>query len=310
MGRVLLAQLEGFVAVAGRGSVSRAAEDLGITQPALTARLRSLEREFGLVLLARTARGVRLTDAGRAFLPYAERMAASAAQASQAMARLRAGSGGSLEIGAAPSVGTYVLPRVLRRFRALHPDVQLSVRTGHSEEVLEMVLREQVQLGIVRALRHPRIESTPLYEDELALVVHPQHRLAREEAVRVDELAEQQLILFDRASSFHDLTNAFIRQAGVRPGGVMELDNIEAAKKMVEHGLGLALVPRRAVADELSAGLLRAVRIADAAPLRRLIVAIRLADAEELSPTLGGFLSTLAEMTRDGQPAPSLGLPS
>src|SRR2546426_897516 len=299
MAGVLVAQAEGFVAVARRGSVTRAAEALGITQPALTARLRGLEREFGVVLLARSARGVRLTDAGKTLLPYAERLAETRAQASRAMAQMRAGAAGLLEIGAAPSVGTYVLPAVLHSFRALHPDVQLSVRTGHSEEILELVLREQVQVGIVRALRHPQIDSTVLYEDELELVVHPEHRFAQSDGVRVAELGEQQLILFDRASSYHDLTSAFFRQAGVRPGAVMELDNIDAAKKMVERGLGVALLPRTAVADELAADALRVVRIVDAVPLRRQIVAIRRVDAGEPSPALASFLGTLIAVTRE-----------
>jgi DNA-binding transcriptional LysR family regulator len=294
---VLLVQLEGFVAVASRGNVTRAARDLGISQPALTARVRTLERELGVTLLTRGSRGVKLTDEGRELLPYAERVVGAAGEATRAISRVRGGGAGVIDIGAAPSVGTYVLPGVLQRFRARNPGAQINVRTGHSEEILDMVLRERVHVGVVRALRHPDIEATPLYEDELALVVNPAHPFARRPDIRIEELGEQQLILFDRASSYHDLTSAFIREAGVRPRGVMELDNIDAAKKMVEHGLGVALLPRTAIAAELEDGLMRTVAIRDSAPPRRQIVVIRRRDVGAASPTLASFLETLAEST-------------
>jgi DNA-binding transcriptional LysR family regulator len=298
MGVVLLAQLEGFVAVASRGSVTRAARDLGISQPALTSRVRMLERDLGVSLLARGPRGVRLTDQGRALLPHAERVIGAAGEAARAMSRVRGGAAGSIDIGAAPSVGTYVLPGVLQRFRERNPAVQINVRTGHSEEILDLVLRERVQIGLVRALRHPDIEAAPLYDDELALVVNPGHAFARRPRIRIDELGEQELILFDRASSYHDLTSAFIREAGVRPLGVMELDNIDAAKKMVEHGLGVALLPRTAIADEVASGSMCTVAIRDSAPPRRQMVVIRRADAGTPSPTLASFLETLVSLTR------------
>jgi len=294
---MLLVQLEGFVAVAAHGNVTRAARDLGISQPALTTRVRTLEHELGVALLARGPRGVRLTDEGRALLPYAERVVGAAGEAARVVSRVRGGAAGVLDIGAAPSVGTYVLPGVLQQFRQRHPAVEINVRTGHSEEILEMVLRDRVHVGVVRALRHPNIEATPLYEDELALVVNRAHPFAGRGDIRIEEIAEQQLILFDRASSYHDLTSTFIREAGVRPRGVMELDNIDAAKKMVEHGLGVALLPRTAITEELASGVMRSVVIRDAAPLRRQIIVIRRADAGAPSPTLASFLETLSART-------------
>ena len=123
----------------------------------------------------RLPRGVRLTEAGRALLPYAERALESLEQGTAAVRDLVRGTGGRIEIGAAPAVSTYVLPRALQRFAAEHPAVALGVRTGHSEELLALVLAEQIQIAIVRALRHPEIESTPLYEDEVVLATHPAH---------------------------------------------------------------------------------------------------------------------------------------
>ena len=100
---------------------------------------------------------MRLSDAGRAFLPYAERSLGAAAAGRRLLSELARGQSGQLALGAAPAVSTYVLPRILTRFRRTHPKVQLAVRTGHSEEILELVLQEQVQIGLGRALRHPQV---------------------------------------------------------------------------------------------------------------------------------------------------------
>lgn len=300
---MLLSQIEAFVETARRGSVSRAADALFVTQPAATARLKALEREVGTALFVRTGRGVRLSEAGRSFLPYAQRALGAVAEGRQLLADVSRGGAGQLALGAAPAVGTYVLPAILQRFHAAYPNVQLSVRTGHSEEVLELVLREQVEVGLVRALRHPDIQSVPLYEDELVLVTTPEHRFAAQDKIAVEELGDEQLILFDRTSSYHDLTSSFFREAGVAPRGVMEVDNIDATKKMVRQGLGVALLPYTAVAEELQSGALATVPIADAPPGRRRIVAIRRRDAGRPSGYVAALLDTIADASDDLQRA-------
>jgi DNA-binding transcriptional LysR family regulator len=289
-------QLDAFVEVARRGSVSRAAEALYVTQPSLTARLKGLEQELDAKLFVRSQRGMRLSDAGRAFLPYAERTLDTISSGRRLLAELARGESGQLALGAAPAVSTYVLPRILTRFRRTHPKVALAVRTGHSEEVLELVLSEQVQIGLGRALRHPQVEAIPLYEDELVLVVDPRHRFASEEEVDPDELSEVQLILFDRTSSYHRLTSEFFEDVGAVPRGVMELDNIDAAKKMVEQGLGLAFLPHTAVAGELANGSLRAVTLAEAPSPRRRIVIFRRRDTGPPSGALQAFLNCLSDL--------------
>ena len=295
----MIDRLAAFVETARQRSVSRAADALFVTQPALSARLQRLEREVGAPLFARTGRGIRLTEPGAAFLPYAERILDTLAEGRRHLENLEEGRAGRLALAAAPAVSTYVLPGILTRFSDAYPDVQVSVKTGHSEEVLELVLREQAHVGLVRALRHPEITSTPLYEDELLLVVEPEHRFASAGRIEMEEIASEQLILFDRTSSYHELTNALFRRAGVLPRGVMELDNIESAKKMVQEGFGVALLPRTAVAGELRAGALREVAVADAEPVRREIVAIRRRGADPPPATVAAFLGTLAETSAE-----------
>ncbi|HET9507022.1 MAG TPA: LysR family transcriptional regulator [Gaiellaceae bacterium] len=290
---MLLAQIEAFLTVAERRSVSKAAEVLYVTQPALTTRIKKLERDLGVELFVRTPRGMRLTAEGRAFRGHAQRAVQELAQGRELLRELREGRVGELLLGAAPAISTYVLPLVLRRFQASFPNVHLIVRTGHSEEILEMVLREQVQVGLVRELPHPATTSRRLYEDEIVLVVHPAHRFAAERSIAVDELAGERLILFDRTSSYFVLTSAFFREAGVVPRGVMELDNVDATKKMVEQDLGIAFLPYTAVRGELAAGALHEVSIDGYEPVRRPIVAIRRRDGVVPEDLVDGLLAAV-----------------
>jgi DNA-binding transcriptional LysR family regulator len=290
---MLLSQIEAFLTVAERRSVSAAAGVLYVTQPALTTRIKNLERELGIDLFVRTSRGMRLTAEGRAFRPHAQRALQSLAAGRELLRERREGRVGELIVGAAPAISTYVLPLVLRSFQASFPNVHLIVRTGHSEDVLELLLREQVQIGLVRDLPHPAVTSTPLYEDEIVLVVHPEHRLAGETSIAVQELGDERLILFDRTSSYFVLTSAFFREAGVVPRGVMELDNVDATKKMVEHGLGIAFLPYTAVREELADGSLREVAIEGYEPVRRPIVALRRRDAVVPEDLVAGLLGAV-----------------
>ncbi|MGH3086070.1 MAG: LysR family transcriptional regulator, partial [Rubrobacteraceae bacterium] len=173
---MLFRQMECFLAVARLGNLSRAAEEMFLTQPTLTARLKGLEEEVGDQLFARTSRGMRLTEAGKEFVPYAEKAIESFREGKRSLEELRGASGGRLVIGASPGVGTYALPGLLERFVGAYPQVSVSVRTGHSEEILSMTLNEDVHLGLTRAMSHPEVESLPLYQDEMVLVVDPGHR--------------------------------------------------------------------------------------------------------------------------------------
>lgn len=290
---MLLVQIESFLEIARRGNVSRAAEALFVTQPTLTARLHSLERELGGPLFARTRRGMRLTDAGRVFLPYAEKALRTIKDGREALLEARSGAGGRLVLGAAPAISTYVLPGLLERFAVSHPRIEVAVRTGHSEDLLRMVLSEEVQLAMVRAMRHPEIESLPLYEEELILIVSPRHPFAKRGEVSIADVARERLILFDRTSSYYELTQTFFLRLGVTPHEVMELDNIEAAKKMVQRQLGIALLPRTAVTAELDAKVLRMVAVKDGPHVAQQIVAIRRRDQGPPSGVVAAFLQLL-----------------
>jgi molybdate transport repressor ModE-like protein len=294
-----IAQLEALIAVARTGSISAAAEELSISQPAVTGRIQGLERTLGANLFVRTRTGSRLTEAGRALLPHAERAMTAVGAGRRAVGDVLSGSGGRLTIGAAPAVSTYVLPAVLHRFQSEHPLVQLSVRSGHSEEVLDMVLREEVEVGLMRPIQHAEVTSTPLYEDRLVLVVHRGHPFGARGEIRMDQMATEHLILFDRTSSYHELTSSIFRQAGIDPRGYLEVDNIDAAKRMVEQRLGIALLPLTSVQAEIGLGRLVPVKVADMPPVRRQIVVVRRRDVGDVSRVVSDFLATLSALRPD-----------
>ena len=296
---MLLAQIEGFIEIARLGNMRRAADALSISQPALTARLQALEEDLAAPLFRRTHTGMVLTPAGRAFLPHADRAIEAILSGGSLVRELEHGVVGELALAVAPAVSAYVLPEILVRFTEKHPDVRLRVRTGHSEEIVDLVVRGEVELGIVRELRDARVHSRPLYEDELVLVTRPDHAFAGAGSVDVAEISHVQLILFDRTSSYFEVTNALFRAAGVVPRGITEVDNIEAAKRMVERGLGVALLPGTAVADALSTGSLREIELGGAATIRRQIVAVERPGAHptsSFSTTMWDLLERIPEL--------------
>lgn len=293
---MLYRQMECFLTVARLGNLSRAAEEMFLTQPTLTARLKGLEEEVGDQLFVRTSRGMRLTDAGREFATFAERSVEGFKEGKRRLSEMREGSGGRLVLGASPGVGTYALPGLLERFVGAYPNVSVSVRTGHSEEILAMTLSEEVQLGLTRSMRHPDIESLPLYDDELVLVVDPGHRFTARGSAELSELAGEQLIFYDTQSSYYEQTSEMFRNAGLREElRTMEVDNIEAAKQMVEHRLGIAFLPQSAILRSVSAGNLSMIGVDDIQPMNRQMVALKRRDVPASGPVVA-FLELADQM--------------
>lgn len=266
-----LGQVEAFVQVAQHRSFSKAADSLFLTQPSVTARIQSLERDLGEALFERNGRGVRLTEMGTAFLPYARRALKALQEGRDAIEGMRNLDIGALKLGAAMTVSTYVLPRILRTYCTTYPGVEVSVHTGRSEQVLQMVLSDDVHAALERTVHHPDVMTVPLYEDDLVLVASPGHRLARARSATIEEVGREQLILYDKGSSYNQLIQGVFRQHGIVPHTLMELDTIEATKKMVEEGLGVAMVPKVSTEREFEQGTLASVGISNASMPRRQI---------------------------------------
>jgi DNA-binding transcriptional LysR family regulator len=266
-----LGQIEAFVQVAQHRSFSKAAEALFLTQPSVTARIQSLERDLGEALFERNGRGVRLTEMGTAFLPFARRALKALQDGRDAIEGMRNLDIGTLKLGSALTVSTYVLPKILKKYCSTYPGVEVSVHTGRSEQVLQMVLQDEVHCALERTVHHPEIATVPLYEDDLLLVAAPDHRIAQRKAVTVEEVGREQLILFDRGSSYNALIQGVFRQHGIVPRTLMEMDTIEGTKKMVEEGMGIALLPKVSTEREIEQGRILPITISNATLPRRQI---------------------------------------
>jgi len=299
-------QLEAFVQVAAHHSFSRAAEALHLTQPSITARIQALERDLGEKMFERGGRSVRLTDAGTIFLPYAERMLQMLREAKESVEEVHSVQAGSLRLGSALTISTYVLPRILHAFHSRYPGVEVVVHTGRSDQVLNMLLSDEVQVGLVRSLIHPDVETVDLYADEVILVANPDHPFAANRQATIEEVGSQPVILADRGSSYYGLIHGLFRQAGVVPNVAMELDSMEATKRMVEEGLGIALLPKVCLERELKQGLLAEVAITNAPAISRQIAFIYRKSRKQ-ARTVHAFLEVLRSIYGLELPARSTG---
>jgi DNA-binding transcriptional LysR family regulator len=288
---VFIGQLQAFIEVARLGNVTRAADTLYLTQPALTARLKRLEGELGVSLLLRNRSGARLTEAGQAFLAFAEKAVGALEEADCALKALRT-TGSDLVLGATQTMGTYLLPPAIKLFTTTYPDVRLTLRMAPSPEIFQSVLRGSVDVGLCRTHQHPDVECSPLYEEEFIVVVAPSHPRAADEGMRMADFAHELLLLYNSSSS-GEFTKALQQHAGVAPRSVIDIDGTEAAKRLVLQGVGLGLLPRLAVASELADGRLRHVPILDMPPLRRTMSVIRRRGSTD-SAAIRAFLATLA----------------
>lgn len=241
--------LETYLTIVERGSFTRAAEQLHLSQPAVTRQVAALEEHCGGALLERTTRRVELTAAGERMRDHARRILGAVADCNQALADLRAGLAGRLTLGASGTVATYFLPTLLARYRAQHPRHDLSVHTGLSSAIVEQVAAGSLDLGLVMDFRdHPGLTERPLGHYAMAVILPVAHPLAKARHLMPADLAQQPFISMEPGTNLRRFTDDWFN--GQAPPPVMELDNIEAIKRMVEAGLGIAVVPLVAVRGE------------------------------------------------------------
>ena len=261
-----------------------------LTQPAVSGQIKRLEEAVGAALFDRTARGMALTEAGRAWRPWAERALASIAAGRDALDAIAGLERGALSIGGGATATTYLLPAPIGRFHARYPDVHLYVREQGSEAVLTAVAAGDLDLGIVTLGPEPGaprgVRCDPWIEDDLRLIVPERHRLRARRTFRWPEIDGEPAVLFEAGSAVRAIIDERLGAHGVRVRPVMELRSIESIKQMVAHGVGAAFVSRFALGSEE-----RGLRAVPGGVARRLAIARR-ADREP-SRAAAAFLEEL-----------------
>jgi len=260
-----LHDLETFVSIARLGGVTRAAGQLHRSQPAITRRIKLLEGELRAPLLERGRSGAVLTEAGRAFLPYAEAVLASLKDGAQAVQALQGGDHGAVSIAIVGTLAGTTIVRQLQRFSDRHTNARLELRTANSFEVSDMVRRGEVSLG-VRYFGDPSPElvSRQISEERIVVVCSAQHqwggkRLRQPEKLRGDQWFS--LPMTRHRDSFAHLVARQLASAGLDDVSVMAIDSMTAQKRLIEAGIGIALLPESAIYEEVRLGTLRTIDI-------------------------------------------------
>jgi DNA-binding transcriptional LysR family regulator len=267
-------QLAAFCAVVERKSFSQAAERLGVTQPAVSLQVRSLEKRLGRQLLDRSGRRVEPTEAGLAFYRGAQRLLALEGQL---LEELEAGGkgdlGGTLEVGASTGPGSTVVPVLLCEFQRANPGVAISLSISDTQSVVDRVAARELELGVVGAARrHRGVVFESFFRDEVVLACPPDHRFAGS-TISLDELREEPLIVMQEGAGVRLVIEDELRRAGTRLRDLeprLELGLQESARSAVAAGYGVTFISRAAIEADLAAGTLAVARIRGLDPARQI----------------------------------------
>ena len=258
-------QLAAFCAVVERRSFSQAAERLGVTQPAVSLQVRSLEKRLGAQLLDRSGRRVEPTEAGWRVYRGAQRMLALEEQlASEVAASTEGPLSGTLAIGASTGPAAIAVPLLLCEFQRENPDVRVRLTVSDTSSVVERVAARELELGIVGASRrHRGVRFEPFFFDQVILACPPGHRFAGR-TITLDELRDETLILMQEGAGVRQILEDGLRRSGVRLRELdvrLELGLQESVRHAVEAGFGVTFISRTAIESELAAGALEEARV-------------------------------------------------
>ncbi|MBI4493088.1 MAG: LysR family transcriptional regulator [Chloroflexi bacterium] len=266
-----LHQLRIFYTVTQAMSFSAAARELFMSQPSVSLQVRALERSLGVKLFERSTGRLQLTQAGEALLESAAAMLHAEDEARRAIDELRGANRGKLLIGTNTTGGMYLLPRILRAFRATNPGIELVLDIDATDHICERVNQNVLDLGFVGGpIEDRRLTVEPIVDDEVVLIASPDNPLARQGRVSLQKLAGQRLVVQEPRSRTRLLVERRLREAGLSLRPAMQLVGTEAVKKAVEANLGVAFVSGYAIQRELGCGDLRRLEVEELAIVRQL----------------------------------------
>ena len=254
--------LQVFISVAKHLNYTRAGEEVHLSQPSVSVRIKQLETELGVKLFEQLGKKVSLTESGQLLVPNAHRILTAVEDAEHAIKDLQGLQLGSLRIGASTTPGMYIIPRTIARFKERYPqiDVQLGIR--HTRGIEAGVARNEFDFGFVGGhLVGDEIDVLPWLTDELVLVVPPRHQLARKKTVKRNDLTNERFIGRELGSATRATLASHLKESNLQLQTVMEMENPESLKKAVQSGLGIAFISKFAIESEIKAKTLATIRI-------------------------------------------------
>jgi DNA-binding transcriptional LysR family regulator len=260
-----LKQLESFVAVVEAKSFTRAAQKMFITQPAISFQIKALEEHLGIQLLDRTDQEVALTEGGEILYREAKKILLFYGEIVNGIDQLKNLEAGVLKLGASTIPGEYILPQYLGEFNKFYPQVELSLKVGSTQQVMEWLKERVIDLGVIgAAVELPGIRLLPFLEDELVLITPADSGWKNQQVVTVDQLASYKFILREKGSGTRTVIERILAQQGLEVDKlkvVMELGTTRAVLTAVSAGLGISFVSKWAANDLLEFNKLKQMHV-------------------------------------------------
>jgi len=268
-------QLESFLEVAKLSSFSRAAEKRFRTQPAISSQIRALEEEVKAKLLDRSGGKVSLTAPGKIFLRYVEDAIEARKNMVTALAEVERVPRGEIVVGANEGTCLHILPEVFAEFKRNYPDVAVNIRRSDYAKILESVIDNSVDFGAVSLpVKDARLTVVPIHRDELVVIVPPHHPIADVKSVTIEDASNYPLVL-PKAGHTRDALDKLFYERKLKPQIAMELDSSELLKRFVAADVGIGLIARSNVEEDVKANALTALRLADVQIRRDLALVFR-----------------------------------
>lgn len=253
-----------FTIVADHGSLSRAAQAMHISQPAVTKGVQELEKQVGVPLLERGARGVRLTEAGAGLQEHARAIFAAESAAEDELRANRGLKGGTLRIGASLTIANYFLPPLIARFHARYPDLALELSSHNTESIVQRLLDYKLDIALVEGpVSHERIQQRKWRDDELVVVAASNHPLAGRKRLKAADLNAAMWVVREPGSGTREVVEAALKERHLQWRHTLEINSTAAIKQTVASGLGLAMVSMVAAADQITIGKLVVLPVTD-----------------------------------------------
>lgn len=268
-------QLETFIEVSRLSSFSRAAEKRFRTQPAISSQIRSLEEEVGAKLLDRSGGKVSMTASGKLFLKFAEETLDARKAAMTAIAETERVPKGEIVVGANEGTCLHILPEVFAHFKKQYPEVAVGIKRADYAKILESVIDNSVDFGVVSLpVTDTRLTAVPIHRDELVLIVPPRHPLSKLKAAEAADIAQYPLLV-PKVGHTRDALDQLFHERKLKPRISMELDSSELLKRFVAADVGVGFISRSNVQEDVHAGVLAAITLADLQIRRDLALVFR-----------------------------------
>ena len=293
-----LNQLKLFYLAIKRKSLSNAATELNITQPAVTKGIQRLQEYYEIKFVERPGKKLELTQAGAALYEIADKIFSLEKLAEETINSFRTEEGGLLRIHASESFGGYYLPALINHFKALNPAIRVKVDILPTDKIVETTIGLQNEIGFISyPVEHEKLIISEVLKEKLILIVSPRHQLATMTEIRPRDLEGQAMIMHEHGSALQMAAEKFLAEENVQISSYLEFSNNEAIKRAVAEGDGIALISEKVAAEEISAGKLIGIPVSDP-PITRTFYMIQSKD-KFISEPLAGLLDMIPKWADD-----------